>query len=99
MPIVKGFRMAPEKPTCAATYTMHSPTIESYPIEIASGMMMTTKASVSSLIPKMAPNKLNKRMTAAITRRSTPRRRKKAWRSARRAPRRKERMPTSIACV
>ena len=28
-PTVNGLRTAPAKPTCAATYTMHTPTIES----------------------------------------------------------------------
>ena len=29
MPMVKGLSMAPEKPMCAATYTMQTPTMES----------------------------------------------------------------------
>ena len=30
---------APAKPTCAATYTIHSPVMESYPIEIARDLL------------------------------------------------------------
>ena len=60
MPIVKGFSTAPEKPIWAATYTMHSPVMESYPIDMASGTMMMTKASVSSLIPNTEPKRLKR---------------------------------------
>ena len=72
MPIVKGFSTAPEKPIWAATYTIHSPVMESYPIDMASGTMMMTKASVSSLIPNTEPKRLKRMMTKDITTLFTP---------------------------
>ena len=54
-PIVKGLSIAPANPTCAATYTIATPVMESYPIDMASGIIRTVKAIVSSLIPKTAP--------------------------------------------
>lgn len=58
IPTVKGFRKAPAKPRAAATKQSATPTIESYPIEIASGTNIMVKAMVSSLMPNTAPNKL-----------------------------------------
>ena len=72
IPIVNGLKIAPAKPRCAATYTRQSPVIESYPIDIASGTNIITKAMVSSLIPKMAPKALNNVIISTIMMLFTP---------------------------
>ncbi len=97
IPTVNGFSIAPEKPTCAATYTIHSPVIESYPIDTASGTIIITNASVSSLIPNTAPNRLNITITNAMTTRSTPRRRIHPCRSSPCVNRRNAPIPASTA--
>ena len=65
IPIVNGFNIAPAKPKPAATKHKQTPTIESYPMLIANGTKMITKAMVSSLIPKTAPKMLNTSMMRA----------------------------------
>ena len=72
MPMVNGFSTAPEKPMWAATYTMQSPVMESYPIEMANGTMIMTKARVSSLMPNTEPKRLKRIMTKEITTLFTP---------------------------
>ena len=57
---------APLKPMCAATYTISTPVMESYPIEIESGMKITIKAMVSSLMPNTAPKMLNMIIVATM---------------------------------
>ena len=99
MPIVKGLRIAPAKPKAAATKTMQTPVIESYPIEIAIGTKTKQKAIVSSLMPKTAPNTLNNNIMANKSRLSTPIRRNRAYRSIPRAFRRKLTVPISKALL
>jgi len=72
MPIVNGLNIAPAKPKWAATYTRQSPVIESYPIDIANGTNIITKAIVSSLMPKIAPNALNNVIISTIMMLLTP---------------------------
>ena len=71
MPIVKGFSVAPAKPTCAARYEMQTPVIESYPIDTAIGTKMTIKAIVSSLMPNTEPKTLNINIMTTSTKEST----------------------------
>ena len=64
--------MQPAKPSPAARKQRQTPVIESYPIEIAKGTNIATKAIVSSLIPKIAPNKENIIIITTIIRLFTP---------------------------
>ena len=77
IPIVNGFSIAPANPNPAATKTMQTPVMESYPIEIAIGTSTRQNAMVSSLIPKTAPNMLNSSMMDVSRKFSTPILRKK----------------------
>ena len=72
IPIVKGFKIAPAKPNPAAIKTIHTPVMESYPIDIAIGTKTRQKAMVSSLIPNTAPNILKSSMMAVNKKLSMP---------------------------
>jgi len=72
IPIVKGFKIAPAKPNPAAIKTIHTPVMESYPIDIAIGTKTRQKAMVSSLIPNTAPNILKSSMIAVNKKLSMP---------------------------
>lgn len=48
------------------------PVMESYPIEMANGTMIMTKARVSSLMPNTEPKRLKRIMTKEITTLFTP---------------------------
>ena len=99
IPIVKGFKIAPAKPSPAAIKTMHTPVMESYPIDIAIGTKTRQKAMVSSLIPNTAPNRLKSSMIAVNKKLSTPILRRIGLFSILRAFRRKLTVPISKALL
>ena len=78
---------------------MHTPTIESYPMEIASGTRITTKAIVSSLIPNMAPKRLNISIMRTITILLTPILARALFFSSLVTTPRNEKIPASIALL
>ena len=99
IPIVKGFKIAPAKPNPAAIKTMHTPVMESYPIDIAIGTKTRQKAMVSSLIPNTAPNILKSSMMAVNKKLSMPILRRMGLFSILRAFRRKLTVPISNALL
>ena len=99
IPIVNGLSMAPANPSPAATNTIQTPVIESYPIEIAIGTNTRQKAIVSSLIPNTAPNILNNNIMEVRRKFSTPIFRISGLLSIFRAFRRKLTVPISKALL
>ena len=99
IPIVKGFKIAPAKPNPAAIKTIHTPVMESYPIDIAIGTKTRQKAMVSSLIPNTAPNILKSSMMAVNKKLSKPILRRMGLFSILRAFRRKLTVPISNALL
>lgn len=99
IPIVKGFKIAPAKPNPAAIKTIHTPVMESYPIDIAIGTKTRQKAMVSSLIPNTAPNILKSSMMAVNKKLSMPILRRMGLFSILRAFRRKLTVPISNALL
>ena len=99
IPMVKGFKIAPAKPNPAAIKTIHTPVMESYPIDIAIGTKTRQKAMVSSLIPNTAPNILKSSMMAVNKKLSMPILRRMGLFSILRAFRRKLTVPISNALL
>ena len=99
IPIVNGLSIAPAKPSPAATNTIQTPVIESYPIEIAIGTSTRQKAIVSSLMPNTAPNILNSNIMEVSRKFSTPIFRISGFVSIFRAFRRKLTVPISKALL
>ena len=99
IPMVNGLRMAPAKPKAAATNTMQTPVMESYPMEMAMGTSIMVKAMVSSLMPNTAPNTLKRSMMEVIIKLSTPILRNIRLFSSRRAFRKKPTVPISNALL
>ena len=67
IPIVKGLRNAPAKPTPAPTNGMEIPTIESYPRANENGNVIRIKTRTSSLMPNVAPANEKSVITIGMT--------------------------------